>query len=153
MRAFKFQIKIRYTTLARFFFVPKDLGEKETERRERESRLLRGACYTATCLPDAHQTKKQDAMADFSELEAREGVRLSWNVWPNTKLEATKCVLPFAALVTPCKKLQDCPVSSLSSLFFFSFFFFFGWPLTFLFITKLTSSFSTFLFFFYFCFV
>ncbi len=50
-------------------------------------------------------------MADFSELEAREGVRLSWNVWPNTKLEATKCVLPFAALVTPCKKLQDCPVS------------------------------------------
>uniref|UniRef100_A0A7S3E547 Protein transport protein SEC23 n=1 Tax=Chloropicon laureae TaxID=464258 RepID=A0A7S3E547_9CHLO len=49
-------------------------------------------------------------MADFSELEAREGVRLSWNVWPNTKLEATKCVLPFAALVTPCKKLQDCPV-------------------------------------------
>ena len=50
-------------------------------------------------------------MADFSELEAREGVRLSWNVWPNTKLEATKCVLPFAALVTPCKKLRDCPVS------------------------------------------
>ena len=48
-------------------------------------------------------------MADFSELEAREGVRLTWNVWPNTKLEATKCVLPFAALVTPVKALQECP--------------------------------------------
>mmetsp|Transcript_1673 Transcript_1673/g.3733 ORF Transcript_1673/g.3733 Transcript_1673/m.3733 type:complete len:774 (+) Transcript_1673:53-2374(+) len=49
-------------------------------------------------------------MADFGELEAREGVRLTWNVWPNTKLEATKCVIPFAALVTPCKNLQEAPV-------------------------------------------
>ena len=57
-----------------------------------------------------HTKHAAATMADFSELEAREGVRLSWNVWPNTKLEATKCVLPFAALVTPCKKLQDCPV-------------------------------------------
>ena len=29
-------------------------------------------------------------MADFSELEAREGVRLSWNVWPSSRLEANR---------------------------------------------------------------
>jgi len=40
---------------------------------------------------------------DWAAYEAQDGVRLSWNVWPNSKLEATKCVLPFGALVTPLK--------------------------------------------------
>jgi len=45
-------------------------------------------------------------MADFSELEERDGLRLSWNVWPNSRIEATKCVIPFAALYTPNKQLR-----------------------------------------------
>ena len=31
------------------------------------------------------------------------------NVWPNSKIEATKCVVPFGALVTPRKHLPDMP--------------------------------------------
>mmetsp|Transcript_54019 Transcript_54019/g.171416 ORF Transcript_54019/g.171416 Transcript_54019/m.171416 type:complete len:780 (-) Transcript_54019:125-2464(-) len=49
------------------------------------------------------------AAPDFAELEAVDAVRLSWNVWPNSRLEATKCVIPFAALYTPAKKLPDIP--------------------------------------------
>eukprot|EP00898_Chlorokybus_atmophyticus_P002889 jgi/Chlat1/3600/Chrsp234S00259 len=44
---------------------------------------------------------------DFGELEAVEGVRLSWNVWPNSRVEATKCVVPFGALYTPLKKMPE----------------------------------------------
>lgn len=47
---------------------------------------------------------------DFNDIEAKEGVRLTWNVWPNTKVEATKCVVPLAAFVTPAKKLPNMPV-------------------------------------------
>ncbi|KAK9802822.1 hypothetical protein WJX73_002168 [Symbiochloris irregularis] len=49
-------------------------------------------------------------MADFTGIEEREGLRLSWNLWPNSKIEATKCVLPFGALYTPIKDLPDIPV-------------------------------------------
>jgi hypothetical protein len=31
-------------------------------------------------------------------------------VWPNSKIEATKCVVPFGAVVTPRKPLPDMPV-------------------------------------------
>jgi len=31
-------------------------------------------------------------------------------VWPNTRVEAAKCVVPLAAFVTPAKKLPDMPV-------------------------------------------
>lgn len=47
---------------------------------------------------------------DFSQLEELDGVRLTWNIWPNSKLEATKCVIPFAALYTPNKRLPNMPV-------------------------------------------
>jgi hypothetical protein len=39
-------------------------------------------------------------------------VRLTFNIWPNSKLEATKCVVPFAALYTPNKRLPNMPVRS-----------------------------------------
>ena len=47
---------------------------------------------------------------DFAQLEDVDGVRLTWNIWPNSKLEATKCVIPFAALYTPNKRLPNMPV-------------------------------------------
>ena len=47
---------------------------------------------------------------DFAALEAREGVRLSWNAWPSSRIEATRVVLPFGAVCTPCKPIPDVPV-------------------------------------------
>ena len=52
-------------------------------------------------------------MADFAELEEADGVRLTWNVWPSTRVEAAKCVVPFAALYSPVKPLgPNAPVVS-----------------------------------------
>lgn len=48
---------------------------------------------------------------DFNQPEETDGVRLTWNMWPNSKLEATKCVIPFAAVYTPSKHLPSMPVS------------------------------------------
>ena len=46
-------------------------------------------------------------MADFNELEAVDGLRMTWNVWPNSKIEAAKCTIPFGALYTPTKALAN----------------------------------------------
>jgi len=35
---------------------------------------------------------------------------MTWNIWPNSKLEAAKCVIPFAALVSPVRQLNNLPV-------------------------------------------
>lgn len=37
------------------------------------------------------------------------GVRLSWNVWPSSRIEATRNVVPIAALYTPLKIREDLP--------------------------------------------
>jgi hypothetical protein len=50
---------------------------------------------------------------DFAQLEDIDGVRLTWNIWPNSKLEATKCVIPFAAVYTPNKRIPTMPVRGL----------------------------------------
>ncbi|CAB1458305.1 unnamed protein product, partial [Pleuronectes platessa] len=53
------------------------------------------------------------AMATFPEFiaqnEERDGVRFSWNVWPSSRLEATRMVVPVAALFTPLKERPDLP--------------------------------------------
>jgi len=41
--------------------------------------------------------------------EDRDGIRLSWNVWPSSRLEATRMVVPVAALFTPLKERPDLP--------------------------------------------
>ncbi len=46
----------------------------------------------------------------FQQLEEADAIRLSWNVWPNSRLEATKSVVPFGALYTPIKRLPNMPV-------------------------------------------
>ena len=33
--------------------------------------------------------------------EEQDGIRFSWNVWPSSRLEAIRMVVPVAALVTP----------------------------------------------------
>jgi hypothetical protein len=52
-----------------------------------------------------------EGAADWNQPEETDGVRLTFNIWPNSKLEATKCVVPFAALYTPNKRLPNMPVS------------------------------------------
>ncbi|XP_005989219.1 protein transport protein Sec23A [Latimeria chalumnae] len=41
--------------------------------------------------------------------EDRDGVRFSWNVWPSSRLEATRMVVPVASLFTPLKERPDLP--------------------------------------------
>ena len=47
---------------------------------------------------------------DFHEVEATDGVRFSWNVWPSSRLEATRMVVPLGCLYTPLKPIADLPV-------------------------------------------
>lgn len=41
--------------------------------------------------------------------EDRDGVRFSWNVWPSSRLEATRMVVPLGSLFTPLKERPDLP--------------------------------------------
>lgn len=48
-------------------------------------------------------------MADFAELEAVDGVRFTWNIWPSSKVEASKCVVPMAVVYTPLRRIPEKP--------------------------------------------
>eukprot|EP01137_Pigoraptor_chileana_P023714 Opistho-2@90474 len=52
-------------------------------------------------------------MASFQEFvdqcEARDGVRFSWNVWPSSRIEATRMVVPISCTYTPLKPREDMP--------------------------------------------
>ncbi|KAM1049871.1 hypothetical protein TB2_031221 [Malus domestica] len=41
--------------------------------------------------------------------EGIDGVRMTWNVWPRTKVEASKCVIPLAACISPIRSHPDIP--------------------------------------------
>ena len=47
---------------------------------------------------------------DVHEVEATDGVRFSWNVWPSSRLEATRMVVPLGCLYTPLKPIPELPV-------------------------------------------
>lgn len=46
---------------------------------------------------------------DFNGMEQRDGVRNSWNVWPSTRIEQTRIIVPTASLYTPLKQIQNMP--------------------------------------------
>ncbi|KAI0667265.1 copii coat protein [Trametes maxima] len=46
---------------------------------------------------------------NFEDVEERDGVRLSWNVWPSSRIEATRTVVPISALYAPLKPREDLP--------------------------------------------
>ena len=48
-------------------------------------------------------------MADVHEVEATDGVRFSWNVWPSSRLEATRMVVPLGCMYTPLKAIENLP--------------------------------------------
>ncbi|GMH18623.1 hypothetical protein Nepgr_020464 [Nepenthes gracilis] len=39
--------------------------------------------------------------------EGIDGVRMTWNVWPRTKVDASKCVIPIAASISPIRSHAD----------------------------------------------
>ncbi|GAU31083.1 hypothetical protein TSUD_322200 [Trifolium subterraneum] len=41
--------------------------------------------------------------------EGVDGVRMTWNVWPRTKVEASKCVIPLAATIALIRASPDIP--------------------------------------------
>ncbi|XP_064103382.1 protein transport protein Sec23A-like [Macrobrachium nipponense] len=64
--------------------------------------------------PQQQQTQQsqqsQQSYQEFIEQqESREGVRFSWNVWPSSRIEATRMVVPVASMYTPLKKRDDLP--------------------------------------------
>ncbi|UJR26099.1 hypothetical protein I4U23_007445 [Adineta vaga] len=42
--------------------------------------------------------------------EERDGVRFTWNMWPSSRLEATRLVVPLGCLFTPLKERSDLPL-------------------------------------------
>ncbi|MCL7029783.1 hypothetical protein MKW94_004214 [Papaver nudicaule] len=48
-------------------------------------------------------------MAGEMDAEGIDGVRMSWNVWPRSKVEASKCVIPIAASISPIWAHKDIP--------------------------------------------
>ncbi|KAJ9173882.1 hypothetical protein P3X46_016974 [Hevea brasiliensis] len=48
--------------------------------------------------------------------EGIDGVRMTWNVWPRTKVEASKCVIPLAASISPIRHHPDIPTLPYSPL-------------------------------------
>ena len=45
----------------------------------------------------------------IAQNEERDGVRFTWNVWPSTRLEATRLVVPLGCQFTPLKERYDLP--------------------------------------------
>ncbi|KAG4179850.1 hypothetical protein ERO13_A10G130500v2 [Gossypium hirsutum] len=42
--------------------------------------------------------------------EGIDAIRMTWNVWPRTKVEASKCVIPLAASIAPIRPHTDIPM-------------------------------------------
>lgn len=55
-------------------------------------------------------------MSEFAELEEQDAVRMVWNVWPYSRLEAAKCVIPFGVIYTPAKQTSQLQVRLIAYL-------------------------------------
>ncbi|ODV95996.1 hypothetical protein PACTADRAFT_49418 [Pachysolen tannophilus NRRL Y-2460] len=47
---------------------------------------------------------------DFNSIEDIDNVRLTWNVFPTTKIDATRLSVPIASLYTPLRQREDLPI-------------------------------------------
>ncbi|KAI9139434.1 protein transporter SEC23 [Paraphysoderma sedebokerense] len=48
-------------------------------------------------------------MSTFEAVEDKEGLRLSWNLWPSSRIDATRMVVPIGTLYTPLKDRPNIP--------------------------------------------
>lgn len=39
-----------------------------------------------------------NSITNIAEADERDGIRFTFNTWPGTRMEATKCVIPMACL-------------------------------------------------------
>lgn len=46
---------------------------------------------------------------NYEAIEERDAVRFSWNVWPSSRVDAGKLVVPIACMYTPLKERPDLP--------------------------------------------
>ncbi|KAI9809675.1 MAG: GTPase-activating protein S23 [Sarcosagium campestre] len=46
----------------------------------------------------------------WGDIEDRDGIRLSWNTFPSSRMEASRLVVPIGALYTPLKERADAPI-------------------------------------------
>jgi protein transport protein SEC23 len=53
---------------------------------------------------------------DFYQRENTDGIRFTWNYWPNTKLTQTRVVVPPACLYTPLKNIENMPIVEYSPI-------------------------------------
>ncbi|KAI5287493.1 GTPase-activating protein S23 [Ascosphaera aggregata] len=52
-----------------------------------------------------------EALKDqWSDIEERDGIRLSWNTFPSNRVDASRMVVPIAAMYTPLKEKPDTPL-------------------------------------------
>lgn len=42
--------------------------------------------------------------------EDRDGIRFTWNMWPSSRIDATRLVVPLGCLYQPLKERNDLPV-------------------------------------------
>lgn len=54
---------------------------------------------------------------DFEEAEDINGIRFAWNVFPSTKTEAGKIVVPTGCLYTPLKQREDLPIAAYDPMY------------------------------------
>jgi len=47
---------------------------------------------------------------DYIAEEERNGIRFSWNEWPNSKIDAERSVVPVGCLYTPLKQVEGMPI-------------------------------------------
>ncbi|EEB07454.1 GTPase activating protein Sec23a [Schizosaccharomyces japonicus yFS275] len=46
---------------------------------------------------------------NFEEIEERDGIRFTWNVFPSTRIESSRAVVPIAAMYKPLNERPDLP--------------------------------------------
>ncbi|RHY14354.1 hypothetical protein DYB25_005379, partial [Aphanomyces astaci] len=51
------------------------------------------------------------AVWDIEALEAKDGIRFSWNNWPSTPLEQTRAVVPMGCIYQPLKPIEGMPAA------------------------------------------
>jgi hypothetical protein len=49
-------------------------------------------------------------MDDLLKIEERDGIRFSWNIWPSSRIDAGRIVVPIACLYSPLQKNSLTPL-------------------------------------------
>ncbi|CAG8530283.1 11561_t:CDS:10 [Diversispora eburnea] len=73
------------------------------------SRLLFSRWSPAPSRSPSPSPIRSNSSRSLSEIEEQDGTRFSWNVFPSSRLEATRTIVPISCLYTPLKEREDLP--------------------------------------------